>query len=419
MSVSPAPADLTADEAAHSALLVERIRAAMDEAGGRIGFARFMAMALYEPGSATTAPAPASSARPATSSRRRRRRRFSAVAWRHSAPRCCYRSAAATCSSSARGRAQWPPPCWPSSRHCSAGLAATAFSTQRRPARAPARDAGPCRAAPARARPLAGPPAGPPGRRRGRERGADALPGRAVRRARTGSSWSFRRWRLRPLRLDRIARDPRLSTGFERIHAESGADWPDGYCSELSAGRGSWLALRCGLARARRMLLVDYGLPRSELYAVERSPCRLLCPSGIVGTRTRWYPRPPDLTAWVDFTALAGAADCAGLRGRGIHDAGAFPHRSRPCITSGDFTTGPRGASGPLAPGHAAHASGRHGRAVPGHRAPAASVSSLRGFAFRDLAAHAVGSRWIRSRPSSWRSCRVFPSSCRSRVPAT
>ena len=50
MSVAPAPADLTPDEVAHSARLAERIRAAMDEAGGRIGFARFMAMALYEPG---------------------------------------------------------------------------------------------------------------------------------------------------------------------------------------------------------------------------------------------------------------------------------------------------------------------------------------------------------------------------------
>ena len=50
MSIAAPPAQPTQDEAAHSARLVERIRAAMDAAGGRIGFARFMEMALYEPG---------------------------------------------------------------------------------------------------------------------------------------------------------------------------------------------------------------------------------------------------------------------------------------------------------------------------------------------------------------------------------
>ena len=50
MSIAAPPGEPTGDEVAHSARLVERIRAALDEAGGRIGFARFMAMALYEPG---------------------------------------------------------------------------------------------------------------------------------------------------------------------------------------------------------------------------------------------------------------------------------------------------------------------------------------------------------------------------------
>ena len=42
--------ELTPDEAAHSAALVERIRAVIAAAGGWIGFDRFMQLALYEPG---------------------------------------------------------------------------------------------------------------------------------------------------------------------------------------------------------------------------------------------------------------------------------------------------------------------------------------------------------------------------------
>ena len=42
--------DLTPDEAAHSAALVQRIRAVIEAEGGWIGFDRFMQLALYEPG---------------------------------------------------------------------------------------------------------------------------------------------------------------------------------------------------------------------------------------------------------------------------------------------------------------------------------------------------------------------------------
>src|SRR5512139_3928130 len=41
---------LTADEAAHSALLEARVRDEIARAGGWIGFARYMQLALYEPG---------------------------------------------------------------------------------------------------------------------------------------------------------------------------------------------------------------------------------------------------------------------------------------------------------------------------------------------------------------------------------
>ena len=42
--------ELTADEAAHSARLAERVREVIGAAGGWISFERFMTLALYEPG---------------------------------------------------------------------------------------------------------------------------------------------------------------------------------------------------------------------------------------------------------------------------------------------------------------------------------------------------------------------------------
>src|SRR5512137_1179235 len=50
MSVALDLPQLTPDEAAHSERLAERLREAILAAGGWIGFARFMEVALYEPG---------------------------------------------------------------------------------------------------------------------------------------------------------------------------------------------------------------------------------------------------------------------------------------------------------------------------------------------------------------------------------
>jgi SAM-dependent MidA family methyltransferase len=62
------------------------------------------------------------------------------------------------------------------------------------------------------------------------------------------------------------------------------------------------------------MLFVDYGLPRREYYAPERRTGTLLC-----HFRHRFHDDPferiglQDITAWVDFTAVAETAEAAGL----------------------------------------------------------------------------------------------------------
>jgi SAM-dependent MidA family methyltransferase len=60
---------------------------------------------------------------------------------------------------------------------------------------------------------------------------------------------------------------------------------------------------------------VDYGLPRREYYATERRDGTLLC-----HFRHRFHDDPlarpglQDITAWVDFTAVAEAGCAAGLQ---------------------------------------------------------------------------------------------------------
>jgi SAM-dependent MidA family methyltransferase len=91
--------------------------------------------------------------------------------------------------------------------------------------------------------------------------------------------------------------------------------WPEGYTSEVNLGLAGWLqSLSAAVARGV-LLFVDYGLPRREYYAAERCDGTLLC-----HFRHRFHDDPfarpglQDITAWVDFTAVAEAGDAAGLQ---------------------------------------------------------------------------------------------------------
>jgi SAM-dependent MidA family methyltransferase len=108
--------------------------------------------------------------------------------------------------------------------------------------------------------------------------------------------------------------DGALEAAVGRLREEVGEDWPEGYVSEINVGLAPWLAaLGDALARGV-LLLVDYGLPRRDYYAAARSDGTLLC-----HFRHRWHGDPfarpglQDVTAWVDFTAVAGAGTAAGL----------------------------------------------------------------------------------------------------------
>jgi SAM-dependent MidA family methyltransferase len=107
---------------------------------------------------------------------------------------------------------------------------------------------------------------------------------------------------------------PALLAAVEEIRRDCAADWPGGYSSEVNTGLAAWLAAVADSVRRGVLLFVDYGLPRREYYAAERGSGTLLC-----HFRHRFnedpFARPglQDITAWVDFTAVAEAAERAGL----------------------------------------------------------------------------------------------------------
>lgn len=106
----------------------------------------------------------------------------------------------------------------------------------------------------------------------------------------------------------------RLAAAVRRLEHAAGDTWPEGYTSEINLGLADWVAAVAGALARGVVLFVDYGLPRREYYSPERSDGTLLC-----HFRHRFHDDPfarpglQDITAWVDFTSVAEAAQTAGL----------------------------------------------------------------------------------------------------------
>lgn len=105
-----------------------------------------------------------------------------------------------------------------------------------------------------------------------------------------------------------------LATAFGNLDV----DLPGGYQSELNLQLPAWLAAVTGSLVRGLALFIDYGYPRREYYLHERNDGTLIC-----HYRHRahddvfFWPGLQDITAFVDFTALAEAADGCGLRVEG------------------------------------------------------------------------------------------------------
>lgn len=115
------------------------------------------------------------------------------------------------------------------------------------------------------------------------------------------------------VRTDRPA-DPLVAGAVRHLERDLGRDFPDGYRSELLPQLPYWMQAVAGGMGNGLALFVDYGYARREFYLPERSDGTLVC-----HYRHRAHGDAlclqglQDLTAFVDFTALAEAGVAAGF----------------------------------------------------------------------------------------------------------
>lgn len=119
--------------------------------------------------------------------------------------------------------------------------------------------------------------------------------------------------------------DPGFAGVVHALEIELGVPFPEGYTSEFCPMLQAWVRTLAESLEAGLLLIVDYGLPRRELYAPERVDGTLIC-----HYRHRAHDDPflwpglQDLSAWVDFTAVAEAGTEAGLALEGYTTQAAF-----------------------------------------------------------------------------------------------
>lgn len=115
------------------------------------------------------------------------------------------------------------------------------------------------------------------------------------------------------LRSDRPA-DALVSAAVRHLERDLGTAFADGYRSELLPQLPYWMQAIAGALEAGLMLFCDYGFPRREYYLPERRDGTLQAHyrHRAHADVLRW-PGLQDLTASVDFTALAEAGNGAGF----------------------------------------------------------------------------------------------------------
>lgn len=310
--------ELTADEAAHSAELVERVRAAIRKAGGWIDFAQFMQLALYTPGLGYYSAGA---------------RKFGAAGDFITAPevapvfsRCLAVQCAEVLQHLGEGDKRI--------LELGAGsgvMAAELLAELERQDELPAEYLILDLSADLRERQRATLAHAVP-HLLGRVRWLDALPdepfdglviANEVLDALTVQRFAIRQGQVNALGvsddfgqlvLAEVRGGERLVAAVRQIERDAGVTLPDGYESEVCLGLSQWLAAIGACLERGVMLFIDYGLPRREYYSLERTRGTLLC-----HCRHRFHEDAlirvglQDITAWVDFTAVAEAAESAGF----------------------------------------------------------------------------------------------------------
>ena len=114
-------------------------------------------------------------------------------------------------------------------------------------------------------------------------------------------------------RVDRPA-DALVSAAVRHVERDLGRSFTDGYRSEILPQLPYWIQAIAGSLTAGIMLFVDYGYVRREFYLPERDDGTLMAHYRHRAHNDPLYlPGLNDLTASVDFTALAEAGKSAGF----------------------------------------------------------------------------------------------------------
>lgn len=107
--------------------------------------------------------------------------------------------------------------------------------------------------------------------------------------------------------------DERLLQRLAEIEQQLGKKFTTGYVSEINLAAEDWITTLSAACKQAYVLLIDYGFPRQEYYHPQRQQGTLMChyrhhshddPFQYLGLQ--------DITAHVDFTAIADAALAAG-----------------------------------------------------------------------------------------------------------
>lgn len=109
------------------------------------------------------------------------------------------------------------------------------------------------------------------------------------------------------------------------LEQELAMSWCEGYCSEINFNIQPWLVSLARSLNQGAIYLLDYGYPRSEYYLPERNQGTLMCyyQHRSFDDPLR-YPGLQDITAFVDFTSVAEAAQAADMEVDGFTSQGNF-----------------------------------------------------------------------------------------------
>ncbi len=110
-----------------------------------------------------------------------------------------------------------------------------------------------------------------------------------------------------------------VATLEARLPTAQRAALPEGFTGEFQVATTAWIGALGDMLTRGAVLLADYGLPRRHYYHPQRAAGTLRCHYRHRAHDDPFvYPGLTDLSAWVDFTAVAEAADAAGLQVAGF-----------------------------------------------------------------------------------------------------